>query len=252
MEKIRKPFQGVGNIIRFNWHFYFCVALLCTVLIYTKKLIPENLNLIFNLATISAVAITFLTLLVSFYVYDFSGLYKLNWLPNSKENISIANINAGFDETSELLKLKYPKSDLTVLDFYDPLKHTEISIKRARKAYPAYPNTKTTTTANLPLQTNSLDKIFLIFSAHEIRNENERVAFFIELTRVLKNEGEIYVTEHLRDLPNFLAYNIGFMHFLAHDTWIKAFSQSKLTIKSKEKLNPFITNFTLIKNGNTG
>lgn len=251
MEKVRKPFQGVGNIIRFNWHFYVGVILLCVALYFLKNISPNHLKFIFTTAIDSALLVTCTTLLVSLYVYDLSGLYRLKWLQNCNKNIEIININAGFDETSELLQAKYSKSNLTVLDFYDPQKHTEISIKRARKAYPVFPNTITTTTSDLPLQSNSADKIFVIFSAHEIRDEHERVIFFEELNRIIKSNGEIYVTEHLRDLPNFLAYNIGFLHFFDRKSWYRVFSKSELTIKSEKKLNSFITNFTLTKNGIT-
>ncbi len=249
MEKLRKPFQGVSNIVRFNWHFYVGVSLFCIVLYFLKNIFPVNVKLIFLAPIYLALSIVSITLLVSYYVYDLSGLYKLNWLPNSFENLQILNIHAGFDETSELLKAKYSKSNLIVLDFYDPLKHTEISIKRARKAYPAYPSTMPTTTFNLPLQTNSIDKIFVIFSAHEIRNENERIIFFEELKRILKENGEIYITEHLRDLPNFLAYNIGFLHFLKKQSWHYVFSKSNLHIKTIQKITLLITNFTLTKHG---
>lgn len=251
MEKLRKPFQGVSNIVRFNWHFYVGVVLLCIALFFLKKALTNNCNLIFTSIIYVSILITCISLIVSFYVYDLSGLYNLKWLPDSNENLEIVNIHAGFDETSELLKSKYSNSNLKVLDFYNPKKHTEISIKRARKAYPAYPNTITTTTFNLPIQTNSIDKIFIIFSAHEIRDNKERVIFFEELNRILKPNGEIYVTEHLRDFSNFLAYNIGFVHFLNRQSWLNVFLDSNLTIKNEQKLNPFITNFTLIKNGIT-
>lgn len=251
MEKLRKPFQGVANIIRFNWHFYIGAILLCTALFFIKNILPSQLKFIFLIIIFTILLITFITLFVSFYIYDLSGLYNLKWLPDTNKNLEIVNINAGFDETSELLKAKYSKSNMTVLDFYEPQKHTEISIKRARKAYPAYPNTITTTTSDLPLQTSFADKIFVIFSAHEIRNEMERITFFNELNRIIKPNGEIYIIEHLRDLPNFLAYNIGFFHFLDKQCWLKVFSKSNLTIRRKQKINPFITNFTLTKNGIT-
>ncbi len=251
MEKVRKPFQGVGNIIRFNWHFYVGVILLCVALYFLTNILPNHLKFVFTTAIYSALFVTSITLFVSFYVYDLSGLYQLKWLQNSDKSLEIVNLNAGFDETSVLLKAKYSKSNLTVLDFYDPQKHTEVSIKRARKAYPAFPNTITTTTLDLPLEANSADKIFVIFSAHEIRDEQERVIFFKELNRIIKSNGEIYVTEHLRDLPNFLAYNIGFLHFLNRQSWYSVFSKSGLFIKNEKKLNSFITNFTLTKNGIT-
>lgn len=188
---------------------------------------------------------------MSFYVYDLSGLYKLTWLPNSNDVLNIVNIHAGFDETSEIVKYKYSNCKLTVLDFYDPQKHTEVSIKRARKVYPSFPDTITTTTDSLPLSSNSIDFIFVIFSAHEIRDENERVIFFKELNRILKPKGLIYITEHLRDLPNFLAYNIGFLHFLSKKKWYHAFSNANLFLMQDYKINPFVTNFTLSKNGTT-
>lgn len=47
---------------------------------------------------------TSVSLLVSYYVYDLSDLYKLNWLhelvANLKRDLKIVNIHAGFDETS--------------------------------------------------------------------------------------------------------------------------------------------------------
>lgn len=251
MGKLRKPFQGVGNIIRFNWHFFVCVALFCVAFFILKTVLPTELNYIISIIIILALLITFVSLVVSFYIYDLSGLYRLNWLPNDDTNLEIVNINAGFDETSELLIAKYSKSNLTVLDFYDPQKHTEISIIRARKAYPAFPNTLAISTENIPLQSNSVDKIFVLFSAHEIRDEKERIIFFQELNRIIKPCGEIYVTEHLRDLPNFLAYNIGFFHFLDIQSWLKVFSKSNLKIKQEQKINSFITNFTLTKYGIT-
>ncbi len=90
----------------------------------------------------------------------------------------LVNINAGFDETSLLLKEKYPDSDLIVFDFYDPVKHTEISIERARKAYPQFPGTTKISTNNIPLKDNSADYIFLLLAAHEIRNDEERIDVF--------------------------------------------------------------------------
>jgi len=213
---MRKPFQGVCNIIRFNWHYY----VLSIVAILVLLLLQNNLSIPYHfIATVLILLIAFSTLIsltVSFFIYDISSLYKFTWLDRLQFNkrIKIININAGFDETSNLLNRKFPTADLTVLDFYDPVKHTEISIKRARKAYPNYPNTQHTSTTHLALQNNSADKIFVIFAAHEIRNNDEQISFFKELRRVLLPAGQIIVTEHLRDTANFLAYNIGFFHFL--------------------------------------
>src|SRR5690606_9614437 len=101
----------------------------------------------------------------SFYIYDLSDLYQLKWIENAG-NKKILNINAGFDETSEIIINKFPQSDLTICDFYNPDKHTEISIKRARRAYPPNPKTISVLTDKLPFSEKSFDKSFAILSAH--------------------------------------------------------------------------------------
>ncbi len=247
----RKSFQGVGNIVRFNWHFYVIALVLVVCFLLLKDLLPYYFQ---NAATVLvglAVLGTFVSLAVSYYVYDYTGLYTLQWLDDLdvKATNSIVNINAGFDETSALLQAKYPTALLTVLDFYDPARHTEVSIERARKAYPAYPCTISVSTGDIPLQPNTIQYAFLILAAHEIRDDEERRIFLEQLRDSLSAGGKIIVVEHLRDVNNFLAYNFGFFHFLAHSTWINNFSKAGLSIDSETKLTPFISCFVLSKNG---
>jgi SAM-dependent methyltransferase len=251
METIRKPFQGVLNIIRFNWHFYVIAFFIVFFLILISKYFDEPISKIIYTVCILIIITTFISLLVSFYIYDLSGFYSLNWLETQTTRAVIVNINAGFDETSWLLKDKFKNAELIILDFYNPLKHTEASIKRARKAYPPFPETKRIETSNSQLNDNSVDTIFVIFCAHEIRDDNERLIFLKELKRLIKPNGRIYVVEHLRDIPNFLAYNIGFFHFYSKTSWHHLFKLNDLNIQQEMKLTPFISTFILSKNGNT-
>jgi len=253
MERMRKPLQGIINIIRFNWHFYVLSFVMVMSLFLLSQFVIEPFRFVANMLNWLIVLVTLISLLVSFYVYDLSGLYHLKWLDNLpiKANSKIANINAGFDETSELLQHKFPHAELHVYDFYDPFKHTEISIKRARKAYPPYPNTIVVNTDYLPIADNQLDVIFLILSAHEIRQLPEQNIFFTELERALNQNGIIIVTEHTRDLPNFLAYNIGFFHFFSTSSWHSVFKNARLDVKKQIKITPFITTYILTKNGTT-
>lgn len=250
METVRKPFQGVWNIIRFNRHFFIPALLVILLLVIGIGFARPSMQPYLITAVTLAVTLLFIPLAVSWYVYDASGLYKLNWA-TVPHNSAIVNINAGFDETSTLLQSKFSKARLYVFDFYDAARHTEPSIKRARKAYPPYPGTQLVSISKLPMDDNSTDAVFLFLAAHEIRNSEERIAFFSELKRILKPGGKIYVTEHLRDVPNFLAYNIGFLHFHAKITWQHAFKKSGLAIVQKIKNNPFITTFVITKNGDT-
>jgi SAM-dependent methyltransferase len=250
---IRKPFQGILNIIRFNWHFYVIALLLIVAMFFVLKFLPRPLQITAIIILSLAIAGITISLIVSFYIYDYSGLYSLNWLDKLPigSDKQLVNINAGFDETSPVIQEKYPGCNLLVFDFYDRSKHTEISIERARKAYPAYPGTKPINTYDIPLKANSIDYIFLVFSAHEIRNDDERAEFFRQLGNALKKDGKIIVTEHQRDINNFIAYNIGFFHFFSSGTWKQTFTNAGLFIESAFKVTPFISTFVLIKNGTT-
>lgn len=253
MAAMRKPLQGVTNIIRFNWPFYALAA---------TALADAGLVSIFSegpwrfwasILTICVAVPVMVSLMVSAYVYDLSGLYDFHWLDDIllKKDGSFANINAGFDETTSILRLRYPSAHVASYDFYDPTYHTEPSIHRARLAYPAAPDAITITTAHIPAQANSLDAIFLLFAAHEIRDAGERERFFGECHRVLRPGGQVIVLEHLRDTANFAAYNIGFFHFLPLRSWLSAFQVTGFTLTRQQRINPFVTVFKLMKNGST-
>ncbi|MBI3234964.1 MAG: methyltransferase domain-containing protein [Bacteroidetes bacterium] len=247
----RKPFQGVYNIVRFNWHFYVLALCFFFALLMLASAVQQPYKCYITVFGLLFLVPIFISLLASYYVYDYSNLYKFDWIASNADELLIVNIHAGFDETSEFIAEKYPKSKLMVFDFYDPAKHTEVSIKRARKAYPPYHNTKQIDTSKIPIESNTADVVFVILATHEIRNEQERTLFLKELHRIVKPTGTIQLVEHIRDLPNFLAYNIGFLHFYSAQSWKSNFKAAELTISKEEKLTPFISNFKLQKNGNT-
>jgi hypothetical protein len=250
MEIKRKPFQGVLNIIRFNWHFYLIAGIVLIGLMLSMNLLSKPFRNIILVGSIAAAFTIILSLLVSYFVYDLSDLYQLNWLGNC-DSQKILNIHAGFDETSEIIRHKFKNSDIHNCDFYNPEKHTEISIKRARKAYPPDKASISVLSDHLPYPDNNFDKSLAILSAHEIRDENERIAFFREINRVTRSTGQIMVTEHLRGVNNFLAYTIGFFHFHSRKSWLKVFRLANLVVSKEIKITPFVTTFILEKNGST-
>lgn len=250
MDIKRKTFQGVFNIIRFNWHFYLIAGLALIFLGIINPYLTSSFQLIifwFSLLAILAISVS---LIISYLIYDCSDLYQLKWLAHADDK-TVLNINAGFDETSDLIKSKFPKCNLTICDFYNAEKHTEISIRRARKTYPPVENTIQVSTDKLPFPNHTFDYALAVLSAHEIRDEHERIGFFKELNRVTKTTGRIFVTEHLRDLNNFMAYTIGFFHFHSKSSWRQTFEQANLKIIQEVKSTPFITTFILEKNGDT-
>lgn len=244
MEPTRKPGQGVLNIVRFNWHFYVIAG---TVLAFTAGVIqylPAPLQP-WALGGLLLAGLTMIvSLVVSWYVYDRSDLYQLRWLAGFQHR-TILNINAGFDETSAIIKAQFPEATFTSADFYNPEHHTEISIQRARRAYPPPTGTVSVSTQHLPFPDGAFEGVLAILSAHEIREEQERICFFRELGRVTAANGRIFVTEHLRDWPNFAAYTVGFLHFHSETTWRQTFAQAGLLVQKTIKTTPFITTFIL-------
>ena len=251
MEIERKKFQGVLNILSFNRHFYV-IGSIVLFLIITIFLFFNVSNFIIWLI-ISAFLYGFLMpLIVSTYVYDFSGYYNFNWLNQFKISDStkntFININAGFDETSFIIKNKFPKSDLKVFDFYNSEKHTEPAIIRARKVTLEYPKTKQIKYNAIPLNDNSVDVIFLLSAIHEIRNNEEKIEFLSECKRICKTNGKVIMVEHLRDVPNFFAFTIGFTHFFSSKVWQNVFRKAGFSSTIETKFTPFMSIFNTIKN----
>jgi len=249
--KKRTLLQGLRNIIHFNWPFYVTAIIGLIVGMWFATWLGGRWIMLAAFVALLGLVTIFTSLLVSWYVYDGSDLYTLNWLGDLGTPETIVNINAGFDETSGLLALRLPNARLRVLDFYDPKRHTEPSIRRARKAYPPYPGTEEITTDELPLADNSVDLIFLIFAAHEIRDPEERARFFSLLRKALKPGGKIILAEHLRDPANYLAYSVGALHFLSDADWQRTFAAAAFNIVARENINPFVVKFTLVKDAVT-
>lgn len=239
---MRKPLQGTWNIIRFNWHFYAGAAFMAGGAGMMVSSFSGPFAQLAGTACLLIVLPTLISLLVAAWIYDFSGLYQLDWLDRSDipNHGPFVNIHAGFDETSQALTEKFPAATLHVFDFYDPARHTEMSIRRARNAYPAFPGTQRVTTTAMPLPDRSVAAVFLIFAAHEIRAETERAAFFRELTRILVPGGKIILMEHFRDLPNFLAWNAGAFHFLSRRSWMQTFQAAGVTVIQEARFTPFV------------
>jgi ubiquinone/menaquinone biosynthesis C-methylase UbiE len=246
MEIKRRNFQGVLNILSFNRHFYV-FGLIALAVIIISFLIFNWPTLLLWLVILSFLYGLIMPLIVSAYVYDFSGYYNFNWLKNynlkDAEGQQILNINAGFDETSFIIKNNFPKSDLQVFDFYNAKQHTEAAIIRARKVSLVYPNTQQITSNAIPLKDNSVDLIFLLSAAHEIRTQDEKVQFLKECNRVCKPNANVVMIEHLRDFPNFVAFTIGFTHFFSKNTWKKAFQGAGFSTFEDRKFTPFMSIF---------
>jgi len=246
MEIKRKRFQGVLNILSFNRHFYI-FGLGVLVLLFISRMYIEWQDIAFSLIIAALLYGLIMPLIVSAFVYDLSGYYKFGWLKEITTGAQsaklIVNINAGFDETSFIIKDKFPLSDLKVFDFYNAKQHTEPAIKRARKVSLVYPDTQEISSGFIPLDDHTVDIIFLLSAVHEIRSHEEKIRFLKECYRLSKPDGKVIMVEHLRDFPNFLAFSIGFTHFFSLSTWKDAFRHAGFSSFRETKFTPFMSIF---------
>jgi hypothetical protein len=212
----RSAFQGVWTVLRFNWHLHALALALVGVLLVSAFYLPAPARIVAFLAAVAAFLPIPISLAATWVAYDASGLYELSWLaPMLVGARRGANFHAGFDETTPVLQATFPSIDWKVLDFYDPAKHTEISIRRARNAYPPAPDTVPIRTDTILLPDARLDVALLFLAAH------------------------------LRDLPNILAYSIGAWHFHPRSEWLATFEAAGFHVVGEFRNNPFITTFVL-------
>ena len=127
MEIKRRQFQGVLNILSFNRHFYIFGLVVMAMIITSQYILSWNKDL-FWLIIFGFIYGLIMPLIISAYVYDFSGFYNFDWLKkmnleDNAQNFNL-NINAGFDETSYIAKDILPHSNLQVYDFYNAKQRT--------------------------------------------------------------------------------------------------------------------------------
>jgi hypothetical protein len=245
---MRNKYQGLMNIIRFNWHLFVIAFVALLILGCLLLFITGPFAWLCVLLAITIVSSTTVSLGVSHFVYDRCSLYDFKWMDRIFSCPSkILNFHAGFDETSAIIRAKFPASEMMVFDFYDPHKHTELSIERARRLYPAFDGTIKIGTSAIPVEPASSDLTLNIFSLHEIRDDEERIEFLKLQAAALTESGYCVIVEHLRDLPNVLAYNVGSFHFFSEKVWIKNFAMAGLHLATKLKVTPFVTVFILTK-----
>ena len=244
----RAGWQGVLEIVSFNWHWYAAGFIGISCIVGALVLVPMATitRTIVWLGLSVAVLWSAASLVVSHYVYDLSLLRKWVWV---RKGLSTAphvwcQIHCGLDESSLTLRRLFPEATGAVLDIFDPAEMTEPSIARARRANEASLRERANF-RHLPFPECSLDAVFLIFAAHEIRERESRAALFSEVRRVLRDGGEVIVAEHLRDIPNFCAFGPGVFHFFSCSEWRRSFDAAGLATHREFTVTPFVRVFVL-------
>jgi SAM-dependent methyltransferase len=251
MMRVRTPFEGTLNVLYFNWPTYAFAIIICLIALACAWAIRTNLLLLVCSSFVAGVSLYFMasSLVITHWIYDLSELYNWTWLqdllPTSPEHI--VNLHAGFDETSDALKEMFPTASLSIFDFYDPSIETESSIARARKKSPASIEIQPRAASldNLDVKDSSADLVLLFLAAHEIRSSVLRDKLFRRVQAALRPDGIAILVEHLRDLPNLLAFGPGALHFFSRQEWIRSTKCGGLAIQNQLTITPFIQVFCL-------
>ena len=235
------------KILRYNWRFYTLTLAGIGAAVLIAFVVRAPWRVVILTGALPALWWLCSSLLVSYYVYDFSPLYSLRWLAGclSRTPLRWVNIHAGLDETSQGLAALFSAAEGQILDVYDPREMTEPSIAQARRITPARLPATPADWRALPLPDHVFDTAFLIFAAHELRRRPARAQLFCEVTRVLREGGELVLVEHLRDWANFLAFGPGFLHFLPERAWRQAADAAGLRVRLHTSLTPFVHVFVL-------
>jgi SAM-dependent methyltransferase len=246
---VRRPWQGVLQILQFNWRYYSSTAALVALAILAAPFLPRLLRMGLLIGVTPALFWMVSSLLVSHYVYDHFPLYDLSWITRvlSRPPSRWLNIHCGLDETSSLLADLFLGAAFDVADIFDPRVMTEPSIMQAQNIGLAAIAATAARFDDLPFEPGAFNAVFCFFAAHELRLARQRTTLFLEIARVLTAGGELVLMEHSRDGWNFLAFGPGFLHFFSRSAWRRTAAQAGFLVQSEFSRTPFVRVYVLRK-----
>ena len=246
----RRRIEGLIRIYQFNRRFYRWAGLVLLgggLALLSLKTLSVFPNWVFAggcFAWILALWWVLGSLLVSHWIYDQSDLYRFGWLQKNiwenKPPRDATIVHAGYDEVSSLLEKFFPNTKWTALDIHDPKIMPEPSIAMARKRYP--PSGKQVRIAYNDWGNHAASYILFPLTAHELRHSDQRIDLF---RQAKQTGGKIVLLEHLRDLPNFVAFGPGFLHFHSRKSWEHDIEKSGLQIEKTFRVTPFLRCYVL-------
>lgn len=232
----RTPWQGALNIVRFNWPIYAAAAVVVVVGAVVGVVAWwcgwPTVALLLAAAAAVTTALSAGALWGSHLAYDRSDLYSWRWLDGWLDGAAqtIVHVHTGLDESSAALRARFPAATVHVFDASDVDAQPEPSIARARKLVPLDPATIAVGLGPLPVSAGSVDVLLLPMAAHEVRDDDVRARWLRALLPVLSSTGRVIVIEHLRDVPNTIAFHLGVLHFLSRRTWLRTFDAAGLQL----------------------
>ena len=237
-------------VILFNYQKIVLGAIVSAILFFLSfQINSANFVLLLRIFGFVILLNIFASIVASYLLYDKSDLYEfknLNKFIDWEKTENATLIHASFDPFSKKLEEHHKNVNFTVCDIFENRHEQESGIKISKQTFPPNPKEIKISPTNLPFDNESQDVVLAITAVHEVLNHRDRVFFFQEAGRILKNDGVIIVSEQFRDVINFVFFNIGAFHFLSEKHWKKAIAEAGLEVIANEKITPF-ANMLVIK-----
>jgi SAM-dependent methyltransferase len=240
--------SGALRIFLYNWPLYAATWASAAVAVGVGTVLGGPLGAMVVVGALGAIAWSATSLAVSFHVYDRSPLARGTWITEFLPRGAPAwiSVDTGLDAEVDLdAALAGPC--LGRLDVYDGRIVGRGSVRRARSTTPRKHAAQPCSALALPLGDAACELACVVFTAHEVQLPADRVRFFEELRRVLAPGGRVLVVEHLRDVPNFLAFGPGFLHFLPRREWLRVAKATSFAVARTTTITPWVTALLLEK-----
>lgn len=226
---------GTVKVVRFNWPKYLCVlAILAIAALASSAGAPRPVSSLLWAAGLLGLAWTIASLAATWWVYDHRQVYE-QLTTGLGEAGEWAVVHAGFDDSTPALRASIGHPPARVVEL---ALRSGPSLRRARRL--SQHHATGDSVGALPLDTASLDSVFVTFAAHEIRDLGAQRALFAELRRALRPSGRLVITEHPRDLANVAVYGPGALHFQPLATWNARAAEAGLSLDSDAAITPFV------------
>lgn len=225
--------DGTWKVVRFNWPKYAAVAAaLAVACAWTTARLPAAGSVVLWTVAGAGTLWTGTSLLATWWVYDHVHVY--DHVSSGLGPVGrYATVHSGFDDATRPLECSVGHGAVAVVDLHVVPRG---SLRRARGA----PAPGRGSRGTLPVESASLDSIFMTFAIHEVRSIEDQRALFCELHRVLAPGGRLIITEHLRDAANLGAFGPGALHFQPRSRWAARAREARFELVLEDRVTPFV------------
>lgn len=237
-------FRRALELATFNWPLYLLagLGLLGGIGLASVASLPPAARWIGGGVAVLSAWYACASFLAFHWMFDRSRLLDWRWL-REEFNTPPAHfvaITAGVEIAAIAWHEIFPNSHVEALDIFDPRVMPASAIARAHQSTGRAANA-----CSLPVASGSVDAVFVVLAAHEIRDQDRRVVFFHELARITSPTGQCLLIEHPRTIWSALAFGPGHWHFYPRSVWQQLAQETGWAIVRQRSFSPFVDAYVL-------